>query len=482
MSKPWRGKLSFSVYRWTDGIDHNDMYSGSPDDVDICDFLNGGNGSAEKLYFCQKEFPPPKDQKMLYQCCGWKELRRRLEKSALECGNPIISNGSYTNAKGEISKRFKCGYCYRNTRETMAQEVSDDNPYRITTLIHDKKNSRGISGRSGPKRIKTTSKECICKFGFSVKVDNYGFYIHLKRNAGHPIHNDHPKPLDPSTIPIPSRLLDDNEREDILHVVESTCQKPIGRNFMHGKFGKFINSLKIDYLYKKFNKSDHAADDIANMLSDFETSKEISFTSLSNVPVEEYFESANCVNESSNSDTTEQKTMTMQTTRKENGKVTNCQLNESDNDLTSSPIDDIAEQERIERNLRPSQVLFIAIAWTLVPAFRLFMLCPEVIWCDVTSHSNNKGFSLLTFSCRTSVGKQVIFLWIWIPNEQRFSFRWVFHHAIPTLIPLSIREKVKFIMKDGDPQQRNEILKSLKTIFTNAGEGSCGWHIGMFFV
>ena len=87
----------------------------------------------------------------------------------------------------------------------------------------------------------------------------------------------------------------------------------------------------------------------------------------------------------------------------------------------------LAKQERIERKLDKNDVLFIAVGWLVLPAFRYFKLCPEVIWCDVTSHSNNKGFHLLTFSCQTSVDKQVVFLWLWIPNQQRFSFRWVFN-------------------------------------------------------
>ena len=111
-----------------------------------------------------------------------------------------------------------------------------------------------------------------------------------------------------------------------------------------------------------------------------------------------------------------------------------------------------------------------------------FLLCPEVIWCDVTSHSNNKGFDLLTFSCRTSVDKQVVFLWIWIPNQQRFSFRWVFQHTIPNLIPKWARDRVAFIMKDGDTQHQNEILPALKTIFSNTIEGGCGFHIGKGYI
>ena len=69
-------------------------------------------------------------------------------------------------------------------------------------------------------------------------------------------------------------------------------------------------------------------------------------------------------------------------------------------------------------------------------------------------------------------------MWIWIPNQQRFSFRWVFQHAIRNLIPKWFRDRVQFIMKDGDPQQQNEILHALKNGFVNAGEGSCGFHIG----
>ena len=68
-------------------------------------------------------------------------------------------------------------------------------------------------------------------------------------------------------------------------------------------------------------------------------------------------------------------------------------------------------------------------------------------------------------------------MWVWIPNQQQFSFRWVFQFAIKELIPKWIRERVEFIMKDGDPQQRNEILIALKNVFTRAIEGTCGFHV-----
>ncbi len=32
-------------------------------------------------------------------------------------------------------------------------------------------------------------------------------------------------------------------------------------------------------------------------------------------------------------------------------------------------------------------------------------------------------------------------------------------------------------MKDGDPQQCNEILSAMKSVFMNASEGTCGYHV-----
>ena len=69
-------------------------------------------------------------------------------------------------------------------------------------------------------------------------------------------------------------------------------------------------------------------------------------------------------------------------------------------------------------------------------------------------------------------------MWVWIPNEQRMSFRWVFQIAIPKLLPEHARKRVRLIMKDGDPQQRNEILSVIVNLFPNAREGGCGWHMG----
>ncbi len=100
-----------------------------------------------------------------------------------------------------------------------------------------------------------------------------------------------------------------------------------------------------------------------------------------------------------------------------------------------------------------------------------------MVWVDVTSHSNNGGFHLLTFSSCLSFGKQIVWMWIFIPNQQRFSFRWVFKEVLPKFVPKWLRERVLFFMKDGDLQQPNEILSAMKSVLVNASEGTCGFHV-----
>ncbi len=195
-------------------------------------------------------------------------------------------------------------------------------------------------------------------------------------------------------------------------------------------------------------------------------SYKISFVSLSDVPIKDYFDVKNT---DCNVDA-----MTMSTTKSFTGHVHHEPINESSAILSLSAQ---INEERLERNLQKEEALFIVVAWIVKPAFRLFKLCPEVGWVNVTSHYNNKGFHLLTFSSRLSIGKQIVWMWIFIPNQQRFSFRWVFKKALLKLVPKWLKERVLFFMKDGHPQQRNEILSAMKSVFVNTSEGTCGYHV-----
>jgi hypothetical protein len=296
---------------------------------------------------------------------------------------------------------------------------------------------------------------------------NVCFYIELKKLSGHPFHLSHSKFIDLNLVAFPTHLLTSDQIDNIVHVVNATSNNRSACNYIHGKFGKFISLMKAAYLCRRGNGDlNSPRDDIDQMMDNMAKSDEIFFVSLSDEPIKDFFDV--------NSTVCDVTTITMSTTKSFTGHVHYEPISES------SAISSLATQineERSERNLQKKEALFIALAWIVKPAFRLFKLCPEVVWLNVTSHSNNKGCHLLTFSSRLSIGKQIVWMWIFIPNQQRFSFRWVFKEALPKLVPEWLMERVLFFMKDGDPQQCNEILLAMKRVFVNASEGTCGFHV-----
>ena len=486
LSHPWKGSIPFKFWPVEDKSNVSlQMFNDPPVDGDICHYLNGQQRKVKRLYLSPLLYPPPKsndDMKTIItkegkkscNCQGWDDLKRDIETSAFDQGNPVVSNGS--NGASNLNRVFKCPSCGRYSRKSTAMKVTSDNPYRETSLVNDRNNNRK-GGKTGPKKTRTSKpnkdgdggNSFICNFSATIKWDEFAFFVELDRHSGNPMHEHHPKIVKSSAMPFPTRLLTQQQIEDTRDVVRATSNRAVGRNFLKGKLGRFVNSVKIAYLGSREDKS-NTADDISDMIDNFITSEEIAFTCISDVPLADLE-----VADANKKDLDTNETVTIMTKKTPTGDVSN------DDALTLPSLKLIeaeAKKERKERSMTPNDVLFIGIGWIVLPAFRFFKLCPEVIWCDVTSHSNNKGFHLFSFSCRLSIGKQCVFMWVWMPNQQRFSFRWVFQHAIPNLMPKWLRDRVRFIMKDGDPQQRNEIIYSFDNIFVNAIEGTCGMHIG----
>ena len=92
----------------------------------------------------------------------------------------------------------------------------------------------------------------------------------------------------------------------------------------------------------------------------------------------------------------------------------------------------------------------MAIAWVQPLEKQLFMLYPEVITVDCTADINNESRPLLTMAGKDSLGKKNIFLRVFLPNERRWVFRWIFNVVLHKLFPLSVLHRVKLIISDGD--------------------------------
>jgi hypothetical protein len=145
------------------------------------------------------------------------------------------------------------------------------------------------NGKNLPKRIKTVNqRECSCKFQFTLKwVINVCCYIELRQQSGCPFQHSHPRFIDHQTVPILTHLLTSDQIDGIVHVVNATSNNGATRNYLHGKFGKFINLMKAAYLCRREHGNlQSAKDDISLMMENLVKSKDISLVSLADVPAQ----------------------------------------------------------------------------------------------------------------------------------------------------------------------------------------------------
>ena len=368
----------------------------------ICRYLRGGMRPVSRFYFCPRTYPPPSTVEDMdgggpIVHPGFESLRRDLCVAALTAGNPICSNGTSGGPCG--TRKFQCS-CWRPRVRSSIDAISvreTDAPLLRPTILINNRSACRTGGQALPRATKVRDITRVCPFHFRVSWDHRGFYVNLLRRQGQGHHRFHPKPSDPSSMPFPVRLLTQEEKQSVTNVTDSSCVTT-ARNFFFKTFGKFVNKARLDCLDRIAVGDSSLTDDVTRMLDDFEKSGSVKFTTVSDVPLSEL---------KSNRPLSDEGSVTLSTTKVSNGTIVNTPVS----DIPKlSHLADVARHARSTQKLKPNQYLFMAIAWTMLPSLRYFFLCPEVLWFDVTSHSNNKGFCLLTFSCRTSLNKQVVFM------------------------------------------------------------------------
>jgi hypothetical protein len=269
--------------------------------------------------------------------------------------------------------------------------------------------------------------------------------------------------VDPKNLTLPRRLLPEDEEEHLKAMTQACIGAAVGRNYIFSKLGKYITKSQIVYLNTPKPPTGEMAgglqkSDTDELLDFFESTEDISYHTLWDVPL---------LNGQSG---------LISEVHPFDDEGLPCEIDHrEDPDMEEPRL--MAEAVRSNPKVSPQAKVFIAVAWASKADIRFFKLFPEVVHCDATCDSNNTGNHLLTFSCRTSTGKQYVFLKIWIPNQKRFTFRWVFKFVIMHLLPQKIFCRTNLFMVDGDPQQRAELVKAIKEFVSHAEDGSCGWHL-----
>ena len=119
----------------------------------------------------------------------------------------------------------------------------------------------------------------------------------------------------------------------------------------------------------------------------------------------------------------------------------------------------------------------IAVAWLFPEGKRLFDLFPEVIMVDVTMQTNKEDRPLFLLVIRDSQAKYIPILKIFLPNQKRWIFRWVFQNAIPSLLGKESLNKVQIMISDGDTDMYSQFDNAREQYYPNSWRLLCAFHL-----
>jgi len=511
LSAVWDAPFIFQLALFNPQENATDLYdiTSNLQPCNISDYLGGKRPKYTRLYFSPTAYPPHPCTAAAIPCRdpppSFLVLKKDLESAAFDqCHFTLYSNGSSGKQAQKPFRRFLCGDCVNraNTKRHIEStnrkiHASECDELRSSSLVNDHSKSRE-GGQSTTRRSNARVTDKSCTFCFTIRWDSLGFFVSLERMGGCPTHRFH-FPL--TTLSLPTRLLADDERETLAHLAASCCTTGVGQSYLLSKIGRYMSKCKIAHVYGQSTTVSSEKDDGATMsdydhlIQYFDQTKDIAYTVLWDIcgsggaapppPVQDEAPPAATLLDSNFTTTitnttpsagarTSPHSFLMSHTKLD---IRNSCNKDHSNDPLMIGLRTEGQMSRSNYMLSDDTKVFLAIAWVFKPELRFFKLFPEVIHVDGTSHSTQKKYELITFSVKTSLGRQVVFLRVWLPDQKRYSFRWIFQHVLLGLIPKSVFLRTRMVMGDGDRQQQAEIEAAIKDYMPNARFGGCGWHI-----
>ncbi|CAJ1934655.1 unnamed protein product [Cylindrotheca closterium] len=85
---------------------------------------------------------------------------------------------------------------------------------------------------------------------------------------------------------------------------------------------------------------------------------------------------------------------------------------------------------------------------------------------------------LFSFVCgRDSGNKAFVILQMFMPNEPKAFYPWVFLEVLPAMLGVAHLKRVNLILTDGDANEFNALDQGIFHYFKNAICGRCGHHL-----
>ena len=475
LSLPWRAPLRFPMHVGL--LCAQDMET---KDIDICSFVSGDlpeYSFSPFAYFDRSKFPYVDQPKIS------PELHKQLVVAATRAGFQLTSNGrSYKQSALSERKRFPLHstppigsvtyVCSRYDTHRKSKIITENNDHQriqhrgVSLHNNARGNSRGLDGKKGPRKSNSTKaamSQDTCGFRLNIFWDANGYYI--QKGSGFTMHCKHMR-RHPKDIPTSIRQYSAKLKETLGELSNGRLTAASGRNYLHSVHGITASLSQVRYAFKVFDADNER----------FYFGEQAGPTGLLGWLEENKRDISNCVwqahPQESDLPAIERNANLIFNEETVDGTTTVT-------DLTEMCREVIHEYQREVKNLqlRQDQNLFIACGWMTKKERRLFRLFPDVLKVDVVKGTNQEDRPLLTVSVRTSQGKYIVVCRMLLSHERKISFRWVFHHALPTLAGRQYMTRVKAIMTDGDSHEMEELDLAIDQYMPQCRRIRCGWHI-----
>jgi hypothetical protein len=352
LEKDWNGHLLLRCLPMTSQDIENPDMSGEPvDDINICDYLSGKKKEQHyvRLNFSPSEFPPPLATNPFERGNKvWSKLKKYIEKSSFDSSmsdSPVVCTSAAARGMG---KKFACQVNNDSNKKSKSEKRTDVD-FRQTFLVNDGERGERPNGRALPRKTSCQDvSKGTCGFSFTVKCDQLGYHITLKRNGGNCVHSHHAK-LDSTDVSKPPlRLLNDNDYKELKHVHRTQAGEALCRAYLYEKFGKYYPRGKIAYLLDKdpeesSSKEKEFQTDVDNMLKGLIEDENTASTVFWDMAADGN-DGCRLVSHSKNFD--KQVTVT-----------------DLSSDTNMEKVREVVHEDREARNIRPDQNLFLSVMW-----------------------------------------------------------------------------------------------------------------------
>jgi len=373
--------------------------------------------------------------------------------------------------------RFCCSrnrLCNSDKLEQL-RNVIDDGGVLLPGIVHQplKKQTRGNNCKK-PESRKTTSELAAdekdrCPFTLSIGLSGEKWYVvrrtrMVQQHGSLRMHFGHPQ-VDPNHIPSSVKAITEKEIEDIkfntdLHF--TTAQQAL----IMSKEGKLYLPRQLQWLSTKAGKM------VLNTGTDDASSADA---------IIKYFESQEDISWITLMDHRGEKSGLIETRNKGRPKGSKSKANQTVQEVADIALKKKFDGEQLRKDLKISsnQSILLAICWIHDSERRLAELFPEVFYMDVTHSTNNEKRGLFLVAGKDSMGRGYTASRIFLPNERKWVFGWIFGYALPFLLGKAVLRRNCVTITDGDDNMYNSLMEhaGVNGLWEGTHHVLCQWHL-----